>query len=159
MPAERVRGFLMSHGVSYTTHEHPIGYTAQEAAEMEGVAGAAFAKPVMLMADGDLIMAVLPAPELVDLEKAQEILRCEEIRIAGESDFASAFPDCERGAEPPFGALYGVGTLMDRRLTSDVITFRAGTHTECITMTREDYVQVNNPRVVDIAIGHLADLV
>ena len=113
MSAEKVRSYLMEHGVGYETHTHPVAYTTSEVAEAEHIPGRAMAKPVMLIADGQLVMAVVPGDEKVDLEKAKKTLDVRDVRLAEESEFASRFPDCERGAEPPFGALYDVPTLVD----------------------------------------------
>lgn len=153
MSAEKVRSYLMEHGVGYETHSHPVAYTTSEVAEAEHIPGKAMAKPVMLVADDELVMAVMPGDEKVDLEKANRALDGADVRLAEESEFAPRFPDCERGAEPPFGALYGVPTLVDVGLTSERITFNAGTHSETITMALDDYLELTNPKKVDLAIG------
>lgn len=153
MSAEKVRSYLMEHGVGYETHSHPVAYTTSEVAEAEHIPGKAMAKPVMLVADDELVMAVMPGDEKVDLEKANRALDGADVRLAEESEFAPRFPDCERGAEPPFGALYGVPTLVDVGLTSARITFNAGTHSETITMALDDYLELTNPKKVDLAIG------
>ena len=153
MSAEKVRSHLMEHGVGYETHTHPVAYTTSEVAQAEHVPGRAMAKVVMLIADDRLVMAVMPGDEKVDLEKATKALDAENVHLAEETEFAPSFPDCERGAEPPFGALYGVPTLVDEGLASDQITFNAGTHTETITMALDDYLEVTNPMRADLAIG------
>ena len=153
MSAEKVRTYLIEHGVGYETHTHPVAYATSEVAEAEHIPGKSMAKPVMLIADDELVMAVMPGDEKVDLEKANEALDATNVRLAEESEFAPRFPDCERGAEPPFGALYDVPTLVDVGLTSESITFNAGTHSETITMALDDYLELTNPKKVDLAIG------
>lgn len=45
------------------------------------------------------------------------------------------FPDCEVGAEPPVGTLYGLDVYVDRSLTVEPeIYFPAGSHHEVIRM-------------------------
>lgn len=151
MPAERVRRYLMEHGVEYETHTHPVAYTTSEVAEAEHVPGRNMAKTVMLMADDRVVMAVVPGDRMVDLEKAAEALGTENVRLAEEREFSAPFADCERGAEPPFGALYEVPTLVDQGLDSPRITFKAGTHTETITMALSDYLELTNPKKADLA--------
>ena len=153
MSAERVREYLLSHGVTYETDDHPLAFTAQEVAAAEHVPGAEVAKPVMVMADDRLVMLVLPAPRHVDLEKAAAALGCATVRLATEEEFAPAFPDCERGAEPPIGGLYGIPTYVDAHLDADHVVFNGGSHTQVIRMTRTDYLQVARPRIVDVAVG------
>jgi Ala-tRNA(Pro) deacylase len=152
MSAELVRKFLMEHGIQYRTHTHPKAYTAQEVAEAEHISGDQMAKPVMLMADDALVMAVVPADHRVDLDRAKTALGAEVVRLATESEFSPSFPDCERGAEPPFGMLYNVATVVDQKLASEQITFNAGTHTTTISMARADYLDVLHPKVVDISM-------
>ena len=57
------------------------------------------------------------------------------------------------GAEPPFGALYDVPTVVDLSLNSQRITFNAGTHDETITMDLQDYLDVTRPKRADLVIG------
>lgn len=153
MSAEQLRTYLMEHGVDYEIHQHPMAYTTSEVAEAEHIPGKAMAKPVMLMADDRLVMTVVPGDRMVDLEKAGEVLGAETVRLAEEDEFALSFPDCEPGAEPPFGALYGVPTLVDEGLEGPRITFNAGTHTETISMKVTDYLELTNPMKAKLTIG------
>ena len=153
MSAERVRSHLTEHGVEYQTHTHPVAYTTSEVAEAEHVARKEMAKVVMLMTGDGLAMAVVPGDKMVDLEKAAEAFGADDVRLAEESEFGRAFPDCETGAEPPFGALYGVPTVVDEDLNSPEITFNAGTHTETVTMRLEDYLDLTDPVRADLTIG------
>jgi Ala-tRNA(Pro) deacylase len=89
----------------------------------------------------------------VDLTKARDAFGCENLRLADESEFADAFADCERGAEPPVGHLYGMKTIIDLRLDSPRVTFRGGSHTQTITMGLEDYRSAAQAVVGDVAAG------
>lgn len=153
MAAERLMSFLEEQEVEYRTQEHPEVYTAQEVAASEHVSGWLVAKPVLLEANGELAMVVLPAPLQVDLKRAAEELGASEVRLARERDFASTFPDCEPGAEPPFGHLYGVPTYVDRALLDDpVIVFRDGTHTGTVEMSTEDYRRLVEAEEVQVGV-------
>ena len=153
MSAEKLREYLLTHGVPYEVHEHPLAYTTSRVAEVEHIPGKDIAKPVILMADDHFVMAVVPGHKHVDLNKAKEAFGCESMRLAEESEFAEAFGDCERGAEPPLGHLYGMKTIVDLRLDSPRITFRGGTHTQTITMGLEDYRMAANAATGDVAAG------
>lgn len=126
MPAARVRHYPMVHGIPYKTDTHPIAYTAREIAQVEQIPEQ-LAKPVIMTADDHLVMAVLPGDRHVDLEKARKALAVTTLRLASEAEFSQAFPDCKKGAEPPFGASYDVATVVDSGLQSPRITFNAGT--------------------------------
>jgi len=151
MSAERVREYLLTHGVAYDIHPHDHAVSAQALAEAEHVSGRQVAKPVILLVDDRLVMAVLPGDLQLDLEKARRALRADRIRFAAESEFAEAFGDSEPGAEPPLGVIYGMPTVIDLRLNGETITFRGGTHRESITMKFNDFERIVDGEPVDIA--------
>lgn len=152
--AHRVREHLVSRGVGYEVHEHPEAYTAQELAAVEHVPGRRVAKPVILSADDEMVMAVLAAPDHVSIGKARRALGCEEVRLAGELQFGPVFGDCELGAEPPFGRLYGMRTVVDERLLSctELVCF-GGDHTHSLCLAMGDYLDVVQPERADLAAG------
>ena len=70
-----------------------------------------------------------------------------------EGEFASAFPDCEAGALPPFGNLYDVAVYVDRALgRNERIVFQAGTHTVTMSVAYQDFERLARPTVADIAM-------
>jgi Ala-tRNA(Pro) deacylase len=115
------------------------------------------AKVVMVVADGHLAMLVLPASRRADEERAAIALNAKEVRLAGEEEFSSTFPDCEVGAMPPFGNLYGVPVYVDSELAEEeTITFQAGTHTWTISLKYADFERLVGPTVADLALHPLA---
>lgn len=149
--AERVRSFLTENGITFTTTHHRPAYTAQETAATEHIPGRSFAKPVILIADGHPVMTVLTADSRVDLDKAGDAIGASEVRLATEAEFAPLCPDCERGAEPPFGNLYDMPVYLDTRFDSDVMYFAAGNHGETIRMETGDYLRLVQPQRADLA--------
>ena len=150
MGAELVREYLLTHGVAYDLHPHDPAVSAQALAEAEHVSGRQIAKPVILLADGRLVMAVIPGHLHLDVEKAERALNANNVRLATEEEFAGAFGDSEPGAEPPLGVLYGMSTLIDLRLNSETITFRGGTHDVAISMRFDDFERIVDGDPVDI---------
>ncbi|MDH3499874.1 MAG: deacylase, partial [Acidimicrobiia bacterium] len=140
MSAERVREYLLSHGIAYQTDEHPMAYTTQRVAEVEHISGKKMVKPVIVLVDGHFVMVVVPGHKRVDMEKVRAAVDSEDVRLATESEFAAVFDDCEAGAEPPIGGLYGMQTIVDERVRGDRVMFRGGSHTEVISMGVEDYL-------------------
>lgn len=153
MSAERVREYLLTHGIAYKVDEHPLAYTTSRVAEAEHISAKKMAKPVIVLADGHFVMAVVPGHKHVDLEKVRLAAGCKEIRLATESEFSAAFDDCEPGAEPPLGGLYGMETIVDERVAGDRVMFRGGSHTEVISMSVDDYLALAPHNVADIAAG------
>jgi Ala-tRNA(Pro) deacylase len=106
----------------------------------------------MLDVAGELAMAVVPAATYVDLAKASDVLGHNEVRLATEEEFAGRFPDCEVGAEPPFGNLYGIPVFLDLKLRLQPrLVCRDGSHTRTISVTMDDYLRLVAPEVVDIS--------
>lgn len=152
MASTKVHAFLDDHGVEYQTRTHERAVPAQQLAAAEDVSGWDVAKPVLLSVGGELVMAVVPAASYVDLAKASRVLGGNAVRLATEDEFVATFPDCEVGAEPPFGNLYGVPVFLDERLRArQRMTCRDGSHTEVITLDVADYVRAVDPEIVDIA--------
>ena len=72
------------------------------------------------------------------------------MELASEKDFSDQFPDCEIGAMPPFGNLYGMQVYVSRELTEDEeIAFNAGSHTELIKLSYPDYERLVKPTVIE----------
>lgn len=150
---DRLENHFRENGVVFEVQEHATAFTAQKVAASEHVPGRMFAKVVMVRADGDLVMLVLPAPSVVDIAKVSEVLGGRQVRIAREAEFASAFPDCEAGAMPPFGNLYDVPAYVDRQLgRNERIVFQAGTHTVTMSVSYADFERLASPTVADLAV-------
>ncbi|MFH0963702.1 MAG: YbaK/EbsC family protein [Planctomycetota bacterium] len=151
---KKIIDYLKHARVPYKVLSHELAYTAQEVAAKSHISGREIAKVVILKVDGELVMAVVPAPRHVDLDKFSEATRGRSVALAHEDEFVSLFPDVDRGAEPPFGKLYGLDLYVDKRLAEDEeIVFNAGTHTDVIRMKYADFVKLADPWVADIAAG------
>jgi Ala-tRNA(Pro) deacylase len=151
---ERLEAFFIDHGVPFAEQHHPSAYTAQEVAACDHVSGRILAKVVMVQADGRLAMLVVPATRKVDLEKAAAVLGADEVRLAHEDEFAGAFPDCEAGAMPPLGNLYGFRVHVDRALAENLnLVFQAGTHRETIGMRFDDFERLVHPVLADLTLA------
>jgi Ala-tRNA(Pro) deacylase len=150
MPVTKLREFLDSRGVRYVTINHSRSYTAAEVAQSVHVKGRDFAKTVIVKIDGALAMVVLPASRRIVLHDLREWLAHPHVRLATEDEFRDAFPDCEIGAMPPFGNLYGMPVYVAASLVDEAeIAFNAGTHSEVIKMAYEDFEQLVQPLVID----------
>jgi Ala-tRNA(Pro) deacylase len=152
MPLKRLRTFLDQKGIRYTQQIHVTAYTAAGVASVSHVKGKEMAKSVMVLADDKLVMLVVPASTHIRLKQAKAALKAHQVFLASEADFAHIFPDCEVGAMPPFGNLYGVPVFVDESLTHDKeIVFNAGNHREIMKMSYADYERMVTPQVVSVA--------
>ena len=147
----RLKGFLDENQIPYSVMTHTTAYTSQGAAATMQISGKELAKTVVLWTGDEMILAVLPAPNHVGLDKlAAEVGK--PVRLASEQEFSSLFPDCEPGAMPPFGSLYNLSVYVDELLAADeAIVFNAGTHRDAIRMRYDDFVRLAKPRVCSFA--------
>ena len=150
MPARKLKEYLNTHQIKYVSIQHSPAYTAQEVAASAHVSGRDFAKTVIVKIEEAPVMAVLPANRKVVLADLREVLGAEKARFATEEEFQKLFPDCEIGAMPPFGNLYGIEVYVAPSLAQETeIAFNAGTHTEIIKMAYRDFEQLVKPKVIN----------
>jgi Ala-tRNA(Pro) deacylase len=150
MPLAKLVEFLEDNAVRYVRVTHSRAYTAQEVAQTAHVAGKEVAKTVMAKIDGRVAMVVLPATCKVDLELLKRASGANRVEIADEEAFRNLFPDCEVGAMPPFGNLFGMEVYVADALGEDEeIWFNAGSHTELIRVSYPDFERLVQPHIVE----------
>jgi Ala-tRNA(Pro) deacylase len=153
MKYQRPTVYLKRAGVPFSRRHHAPVETAQALAQVLGVSGYQVAKTVMVEADGGIWMAVVPAPEVVDLQRLASVLGAPSIRLLDEAEFADRFPGCEIGTQPPLGKLYSVPVVVDGDLAEEPeISFLAGSHDEAITMRFRDFSRLEAPLIADFSV-------
>src|SRR3990170_3346577 len=153
MPVKRLKEFLDSHSIKYVTISHSRAFTAQETATSAHIPGKELAKTVMVKMNGKMAMAVLPASCKVDFDILEKATGSATIEIANEKEFKDLFPDCEIGAMPPFGNLYGMDVFVAESLTEDKeIAFNAGSHRELVKLAYKDFEQLVKPKVITFSV-------
>src|SRR5438132_488111 len=149
MPAKLLKDFLDNHHVKYICVDHSPSFTAQEVAASAHVSGKQLAKTVIVKWGNQFAMIVVPATDHINFSELKELLGVKEIDLARESDFKAKFPECEVGAMPPFGNLYGMPVYVSSQLVSqDQIAFNAGSHSELIKMSYEDFASLVKPKMI-----------
>lgn len=149
MPAQRLKEFLDSNHIKYVSIVHSPAFTAQEVAASAHIPGREMVKTVMIKIEGEMAMAVLPCNRKVVMQDLRELTGCDDVKLASEAEFQNLFPDCDVGAMPPFGNLYGMEVYAAPSLEADeYIAFNAGTHTEVIKMSYADFARLVQPNVV-----------
>ncbi len=149
MPVNRLKDLLDSNKIKYTTISHSPAYTAQQIAASAHIPGRELAKTVVIKLDGKMAMAVLPASHKVDFTLLKKAAEAGKVELASEQEFKDMFPECEVGAMPPFGNLYGMDVFVEESLAEDdEIAFNACSHKELIRMTFKDYEKLAEPKVI-----------
>ena len=153
MPVQKLKEFLDNHNIKYVTISHSRAFTAQETAATVHVPVKELVKTVMVKINGKMAMAVLPASCKVDFDLLKKATRAATIEIASEKEFKDLFPDCEIGAMPPFGNLYGMDVFVAESLTEDKeIAFNAGSHRELVKMAYKDFERLVKPKIVKFSV-------
>ena len=144
--------FLSERRVPFTKLPHRPAYAANRVAQTLHVPGREMAKSVLLRTGHGHVLAVVPATHNVDLDEIRDCLGEDTVEMVPEEDMEHLFPDCERGAMPPFGSLYHLPTIVDQSLTKDEeIVFEGQNHEEAIRMSYRDYEAVEHPRMGQFA--------
>ena len=153
MATRKLLSYLDNNQIKYVVITHSQSFTAQQIAASAHISGKELAKTVLLRINGEMAMAVLPAPYLVDLEAIAKVAGTDKVELCSEDDFLDSFPDCEVGAMPPFGNLYDMEVYVAGALAEDEeIAFNAGTHRELVKMSYQDYEQLVEPHLGRFAV-------
>jgi Ala-tRNA(Pro) deacylase len=148
MPIKKLRQYLDSFHVKYATISHPLAYTSQQTASFSHIRGKELAKTVMVKIDGKMAMIVLPASYKVDFQAVKGAAEANMVSLATEAEFESMFAECDVGAMPPFGNLYGMEVYADQKLAEDEeIAFNACSHLELIKLAYKDFERLVKPRM------------
>ena len=150
MPVRKLKEFLDSQRVKYVSISHSPAFTAMEVAASAHVTGKELAKTVIVKVDGKMAMVVLPATSRVDFDILKRKIGAQHVELAAEREFRDNFPECELGAMPPFGNLYGMQLFVSESLAQEEeLAFSAGSHNELIRLKYEDFERLTKPTMVN----------
>jgi Ala-tRNA(Pro) deacylase len=151
MLVDRARRLLETGGVAFETVPHREAYTAQGVAAAAHVSGWMLAKVLVVRPPGEgPLMVVLPASCRLDVAALAHVLGKPSVSLLAEGEMKELFPDCETGAMPPFGQLYGMPVWVDACLPrAGPFAFQAGNHHEVVRMRYSEYEQLAHPVVAD----------
>ena len=151
----QLREELTQEGIRPEVLSHREVYTAQERAAVCHIPGRFLAKVVVVRDDEWHALVVLPATARLDIVKLRELTGRPALSLASEAEMANLFPDCDVGAMPPFGHLYGLHVYLDRGLADQPdVVFEGGTHREEVRIPMRDYLRVEQPSIVAVAASH-----
>jgi Ala-tRNA(Pro) deacylase len=152
-PAPALLEWLESHDIEHEIHAHSPTFTARATARAEGVDPRTFAKVVGVAdQDGRRCLMILDAVDHLDLAKASRVIGGGEVRLLTEAELASLAPDCQAGAIPAAGPLFGLATYADYAIRDDpAISFNAGSHCYSVRVERTGW-----ERACGVVYGDLA---
>jgi len=151
---KKLKEMLDEAKIPYEVYNHALAYTAQEIAAKQHFSGSEMAKVVMIELDDDLVMGVIRGNDKISLNKVRDSLGARHARLATEDEFISRFPECEIGAMPPFGNLFGLKVYVDPALEKDeYIYFNAGNHVQTVRLKYKDFATLVKPQIVRLVEG------
>jgi len=153
LPDQRLLDWLAEHDIDHEVHKHDRAVTAPATAAAEGVDPRTFAKVVAIAtADGRTLLVVLEATDRLDLDRARLAAETSGVRLLSEAELETLAPDCEVGALPAVGALFGLPTLADHHLREDPeISFNAGSHRFAVRVDRAAWERAGAVTYADLA--------
>ena len=137
--AVSLQHYLDELGVDYEVVAHPYADKGLDTAASAHIPADKLAKSIILEDEGGYLMAVCPASRRIKLgELYREINR--RLEFADENELADVLGDCELGAVPPVGELYGVDVVVDMELFMQPdVYFEAGDHVDLIHVSADNF--------------------
>ena len=144
---DRLSGFLQGQGVEFSVLQHAPVFTSEEAAAVRGTSLASGAKALICKADEQFVLIVLPADRRLASKQVRKEAGIKSLRFATREE-VEQLTGLAPGSIPPFGSLFNLPTWCDNRLFEQPrINFNAGDHAVSISMTYDDFVRAESPRM------------
>lgn len=148
--------YLTTNNVEFRLLRHVPAFGAHAVAQVTHVPDTALAKTLLVKAGQVYWMAVVQGNQRLSERLLKRALEVHHVHLAHEEDLDLLFPDCEIGAMPPFGNLYGFPVIVDKSLADDdEIVFNACTHSDSIRMKFTEYDRLVHPIIAEIALPEL----
>ena len=137
-PMKSLLAWLEAEGIDFEIHEHERSLTALATARAEGVDPRTFAKVIWVRtAEGADALVVVDSEDHLDLSKARDLLESRRVKLVPEEEIAELAPDCDAGAMPAVGSLFGLPTYADSAVRdAPEISFNAGSHSIAVRVDR-----------------------
>lgn len=152
-PMKSLLRWLDDKRVDYEIHEHPRSLTALATARAEGVDPKSFGKVVWVRTEeGKDALIVIDAEDHLDLRKAREVLKSSKVALLEEEEIEALAPDCDAGAMPAVGDLFGVSTYADFAVAKQPeVSFNAGSHAYAVRVDRAAWEEALGVVYADLA--------
>ena len=146
-----IRDYLTERRIDFERLPHAPAYSAQKRAKYLGLPGEQVVKSVLLSGPRGYLLAILPSTHRVDVRALVKQVGGP-IHLAQDREIAAMFPDCEWGVVPPFGAYYGITTLLEDGIASETqIVLETHSQFEAVRMLCRDFERVERPQRLSFA--------
>jgi prolyl-tRNA editing enzyme YbaK/EbsC (Cys-tRNA(Pro) deacylase) len=131
--------------IKYKTLEHKVVFTAHDVSATTKKKLGEIAKVVLVKADKDFVLIVLPAGKYVDFNGIKKALKAKKVSMANEKDITK-YLKTKVGLLHPFGSEYNLKTLLDKNLSrAKKMIASAGTYTHSIELSLKDFEKLTQP--------------
>jgi prolyl-tRNA editing enzyme YbaK/EbsC (Cys-tRNA(Pro) deacylase) len=149
---DQIKGYLDESKISYKAVHHEPTRTSAESAAVRGEDLAIGGKAIVMKVDEDFYLFVLSAALKIDSKKVKEHFDAKAIRFADAGELEE-LTGLEPGAVPPFGPpILKLDIFVDQSiLDNEKIAYNAGSLTDSIIMTTEDYLKIAKPVIFEFS--------
>ena len=138
---------LRAEAVEFRLTRHDPVTTSAEAAAVRGAELRSGAKAMLVKGKAGLGLAVLAGDRKVDWKLLAPLVGGKGARFANDDELLTA-TGLSKGAVPPFGRVFGLRTIYDTSLLEvETVNFNAGTHTDSISMRRDDLIRIGGGEI------------
>ena len=149
-PYQKIIETLDAQGIEYEVAEHEPVYTSEQAARVRNESINSGAKSLLLKADKNFVLTVLPGGKRLSSKKIKDFFGLKNLRFATPQEVKEIM-GCEIGACYPLGKIIGIKTIVDNALLeNDEISFNPGLHDQTIKVKLRDYLLIADEEVADI---------
>lgn len=150
--SSRLKKLLDAKKVKYKVLDHKTVFTAYDLAQTMKEKLENIAKTIVVKADKDHLLVVLPGNRRVDFSKLKKFLKAKKVDIDREGVMQAVFK-VKPGAITAFGALYkDTPVLMDKALTrAKKIVASAGNFEQALHMTAKEFLKATEAKLGDFS--------
>lgn len=145
MISKKILNYLEKNKIKYEIVPHKTVYTAYDLAQTLKKKMSEIAKTVIIKADKDYFLAVIPADRQIDFKKVKKILKAKKVTLAPERIMKSYFK-VKLGAITSFGQLHKCSVIMDKNLLkTKKALFSGGDFNNSLLLSTKAFVKLENP--------------
>ncbi|OGI17194.1 MAG: hypothetical protein A3J63_04920 [Candidatus Moranbacteria bacterium RIFCSPHIGHO2_02_FULL_40_12b] len=153
--SKKITDYLNKNKYKYEIIEHRTTYTAWDTAQTEKVKPQEVAKALVMKADNDYLVALVPSNKNLDKKGLLKVINvwkkksggkaCKKIDFAKEAWMKKNLPG-KVGATPPFAGLINLGVYIDNALKKNKkIYLGSGEYTESVRVSVSQYLKIEKP--------------
>ncbi|MDD4332707.1 MAG: YbaK/EbsC family protein [Patescibacteria group bacterium] len=157
LPAKLIK-YLEKHGVNHKILEHKTVYTAYDAANTLKKKLDEIAKSLLVKADKDYYLVILPADHNLDFDKLKKFISklknkdVKVVAIPGEKIMEGALK-LKKEALSAFGRLHNLEVIMEKKMgNAKKAVFASGSYNHSVEMAVKDFINLENAALASIGV-------